>query len=240
MPLRYLGHSAIEIYTGKQKRVLIDPWLEGNPSCPESCQHPENVDLIVLSHGHEDHASGVVKLANRTGAKVCANWELGNLLAADGLKQEQIIFMNKGGWVEEQGIGVFLTHAFHSSSYRNNKGSVEYAGEASGILLRLESGRIIYHAGDTTLFSDMKMIGDFYKPDIALLPIGGCFTMGIEEAAIATQWIRPRVVIPIHYNTFPSIKVNVADFEKLASPFAQVVVLNPSETYEASKNFKKS
>lgn len=236
MPLRYLGHSAIEIQTGSQKVILIDPWLEGNPACPPHLKHPDKVDLIILTHGHQDHTGGVVELAKRTKAKVCAIWELAFLLINDGLDPDQLLMMNQGGALLHEGLTLRLTQAVHSSSYIDKKGVTHYAGEACGVVLTLESGRVIYHAGDTALFSDMKLIGELYKPEIALLPIGDSFTMGIQEASLATEWIKPKVVIPIHYNTFDAITVNADDFKKAASHLAEVIVLKPGETYSASKN----
>lgn len=235
MPLKYLGHSAIEIVTAQNKVILIDPWLKGNPSCPPSLHNPEKVDLIVLSHGHSDHTDGVVELAIRTKARVCAIWELAHLLIADGLPAQQIIAMNKGGSFIEQGLEIALTDAKHSSSYTDKKGLVHYAGEPCGIILRLESGRVIYHAGDTCLFSDMKLIAELYKPEIALLPIGGRFTMNVDEAIFATKWLCPKVVIPIHYNTFDEIKADTNAFVQNVSSFAKVILLEPGESYRSSK-----
>ena len=233
MTLRYLGHSAVSILTGKGCRIVIDPWLVGNPACPVEYQDPKKVDLIVLSHGHQDHSGGVADLAQRTGAKVCATWELCGLLGADGVPESQLLPMNKGGSLTLGAIRIALTQAFHSSSYVCKKGQTHYAGEACGVLLTLESGRVLYHAGDTSLFSDMGLIGRRAKIDIALVPIGDRFTMGPEDAAEAVGLLSPRVVIPIHYNTFPPIEVDPQRFVDAVAGRSEVRILNPGQEYSA-------
>lgn len=208
----YLGHSAI-ILEFDGFRVAIDPWLKGNPLCPPNlAADPGRLDLIVLSHGHADHASDACRIAQLTGAKVAATYELGAILIGEGLPANQAIQMNKGGMVAvSSGVSVYLTHAFHSSSYDTASGPV-YAGEACGVVLNF-SGNHIYHAGDTALFSDMELIGDRFSPQVAFLPIGDRFTMGPEDAAIAASLIRAEITIPIHYKTFDLLTGQYSEFE---------------------------
>lgn len=237
--ITYLGHSAALLVTETGKRVLFDPWLEGNPTCPEHLRDPGQVDYICLTHGHDDHAGTASILAKTTGATVFAIWELCTLLNKDGVPEDRLQRMNKGGTVRVQDIGVTLTHAFHSSSYTTTdstgKLAPHYAGEACGVVFHLESGRKVYHAGDTALFSDMKLIGDTYSPVLALLPIGDRLTMGPTEAAVAASLIRAPKVIPIHHSTFPGLSGTPEEFEKALlskSPSTKCHSLKPGETQE--------
>jgi L-ascorbate metabolism protein UlaG (beta-lactamase superfamily) len=209
--ITYAGHSSVFVEIGG-KRVAIDPWLKGNPSCPESLHSPEAVDLIVLSHGHSDHTGDAVRLALECKSALAATYELAMIMVAEGVPQDQVIPMNKGGSVKFGELTVRLTHAMHSSSYDSKTGTV-YAGEACGIILSSDSW-CVYHAGDTALFSDMKVIGDTHHPDVALLPIGDRFTMGPKEAAAAASWLECGVAIPIHYKTFPLLTGTYEEFSK--------------------------
>jgi L-ascorbate metabolism protein UlaG (beta-lactamase superfamily) len=209
--ITYAGHSSVFVELGG-KRVAIDPWLKGNPSCPESLHSPGAVDLIVLSHGHADHAGDAVRVALECKSSLAATYELAMIMIAEGVPQDRVIPMNKGGSVLFDSITVALTHAMHSSSYDTKSGPV-YAGEACGVIVRTESW-CVYHAGDTALFSDMKLIGEQYNPDVALLPIGDRFTMGSAEAASAASWVQCGVAIPIHYKTFPLLTGTYQEFSK--------------------------
>ncbi|MCB0337745.1 MAG: metal-dependent hydrolase, partial [Bdellovibrionales bacterium] len=175
----FAGHSACFIHT-KELVIAIDPWLQANPSCPDDLKSPDKIDLIVLTHGHFDHASEAAGLAKSLGSKVIATFELAQLLGNEGVPESQLCPMNKGGTLEIEGLNVSLTHAMHSSSYETASGP-QYAGEACGVVLG-DGIRNLYHAGDTALFSDMSLIKDQYQPEIALLPIGDRFTMGPVEA----------------------------------------------------------
>lgn len=197
--ITYAGHSAVFVDYSSTV-VAIDPWLRGNPLCPENLQSPRRLDLIVLSHGHSDHAGDAVRVQKETGAAIAATYELAMIMIAEGVPADKVIPMNKGGSVNVNGIEVRLTNAYHSSSYDTKSGPV-YAGEACGVILS-DGGVRIYHAGDTSLFSDLKLIGEQFKPDVALLPIGDRFTMNPSEAAQAAVWTKCELAIPIHYKTF--------------------------------------
>ena len=217
--VNYLGHSAVFLESNAEV-IAIDPWLQGNPSCP--IKQPERLDLIVLTHGHSDHAGDAVRLAKKFNATIVAIFELANLMAKEGAPN--VIGMNKGGSVAWQGYTVTLTHALHSSSYNGH-----YAGDACGVVIRDES-RSFYHAGDTAVFSDMKLIGELYSPDVAFLPIGDLFTMGPKEAAKAAELIQPKLIIPIHYGTFPPLTGTAKELSALAS--VPVKELTIGESYK--------
>jgi L-ascorbate metabolism protein UlaG (beta-lactamase superfamily) len=200
--LTWIGHASFILDTPGGKRALIDPWMTGNPVAPESLQDPGDVDLILLSHGHSDHTGDVIRLAReKSPAAVMCMIELGDYLGSKGV--ENIIGGNKGGTLSAEGVSVTLTHAFHSSSYGEEDGTIVYTGEPAGLIITLENGYRIYFAGDTTVFGDMALIGELYKPDLAMLPIGDFFTMGPMEAAKAVELLGIKHVLGMHYGTFP-------------------------------------
>ncbi|RME59336.1 MAG: metal-dependent hydrolase [Candidatus Dadabacteria bacterium] len=207
----YCGHSAVLFTTSSGKTVAIDPWLEGNPRCPEELRNPKSIDLIVLSHGHTDHAGDIFRLCKEFNCQVAATFELAMLLIRGGVSQDRVIPMNKGGTIEWEGLRVTLTHAFHSSSFELN-GETFYAGEACSVVLSSGSGNI-FHAGDTDIFSDLKLLGELYKPKVAFVPIGDVFTMGPKEAALAAKWLNCSLAVPIHYKTFPQLTGTYSEFE---------------------------
>jgi L-ascorbate metabolism protein UlaG (beta-lactamase superfamily) len=200
--LTWIGHASFILETPGGKRALIDPWMTGNPVCPEALHDPGDIDLILLSHGHSDHTADVVRLAKeKSPAAVMCMIELGDYLGSKGV--ENIMGGNKGGTLSAEGISVTLTHAFHSSSYGEEDGTIVYTGEPAGLIITLENGYRIYFAGDTTVFGDMALIGELYKPDLAMLPIGDFFTMGPMEAAKAVELLGVKHVLGMHYGTFP-------------------------------------
>jgi L-ascorbate metabolism protein UlaG (beta-lactamase superfamily) len=200
--LTWIGHASFILDTPGGKRALIDPWMTGNPVAPESLQDPGDVDLILLSHGHSDHTGDVIRLAKeKSPAAVMCMIELGDYLGSKGV--ENIIGGNKGGTLSAEGVSVTLTHAFHSSSYGEEDGTIVYTGEPAGLIITLENGYRIYFAGDTTVFGDMALIGELYNPDFAMLPIGDFFTMGPMEAAKAVELLGVKHVLGMHYGTFP-------------------------------------
>ncbi|TMJ96402.1 MAG: metal-dependent hydrolase, partial [Actinobacteria bacterium] len=191
--LTWLGHASFRIDSPAGKRIYVDPWL-GNPKCPDSEKEPERVDLIALTHGHDDHVGETVELAKKFGARVIALVELRGWLGGQGLGDDMASSPNKGGTVEADGIRITLTDAKHSSSGPDGN----YLGEPAGLVIELEDGKKLYFAGDTCVFGDMQLIGRIYTPDIAILPIGDHFTMGPTEAAVALELLNVRRCVPCH------------------------------------------
>ena len=198
--LKYLGHSAFEIKFF-DKSILIDPFLGANPDYD---YRVENVSDIFLTHAHADHLGNAIDIAKYSQSTITAVFELANYCAQKGVRSNGINF---GGWLDyDWGRAIFVP-AFHSSSSLEG----QYMGEPAGVILEI-SGVKIYHAGDTCLFSDMKLIKELYNPDVVMLPVGGTFTMDIEHATIAAEWLKPRVLIPMHYNTFSAIYTDIERF----------------------------
>ena len=226
LAITWLGHSAFRLRTPGGKEVLIDPWYTGNPSFPESAR-PKSADLILISHGHSDHTGDAASIAKDTGATVIGIFEITAWLGSKGIKN--IEPMNKGGTIKVKGLSITMTDARHSSSV-DDSGTV-YLGEAAGFIVRLENGQTIYFAGDTSLFGDMKLIGELYTPDIAFLPIGDRFTMGPDTAAMAARWLGVKLVVPMHYGTFPLLTGTPEQLEQhLAGSGIEVLKLAPGET----------
>ncbi|MBZ6485288.1 metal-dependent hydrolase [Priestia aryabhattai] len=205
MHVSYHGHSIIKIET-RGKTILIDPFITGNELTDLNAEEVK-ADVILLTHGHNDHVGDTVEIAKRSGALVVAVAELATYLSWQGLNVHP---MSIGGAYTFDFGTVKLTQAFHGSSYTENNEKIIYTGMPAGLLLTIE-GKTIYHAGDTALFSDLKLIGR-HKPDLAFLPIGDNFTMGPEDAAIAAEWVQAKLVVPIHYNTFSVIKQDPHQF----------------------------
>ncbi|MDA8193649.1 MAG: metal-dependent hydrolase [Thermaerobacter sp.] len=227
--LTWLGHATFLLETARQRSIVVDPWLVGNPKCPQEFHQLDRADVILITHGHFDHMGSAVDLAKRTGATVIANFEIASFLEGQGV--ENTVGMNKGGTVSVNEIQITMVHAEHSSGITTPNGLV-YGGEASGFVITLENGLTVYHAGDTNVFGDMAHIAALYAPDIALLPIGGHFTMSPKEAAYAVGLLKPKTVVPMHYGTFPVLAGEpqaLADL--LAGTATEVVVAEPGHTY---------
>ncbi|MFC0187884.1 metal-dependent hydrolase [Fictibacillus aquaticus] len=213
MKITYHGHSVLHVETGSSS-IWIDPFLTYNGLCSAN---PDEVkaDVILLTHGHNDHVGDTIDIAKRTGALVVAPFELAEHLEKKGLKTHP---MHIGGAREFDWGKVKFTQAFHGSSFTEEDGTTVYTGMPAGILLTVNN-KTIYHAGDTALFSDMKMIGERNSIDAAFLPIGDNFTMGPEDAVDAASWINAKLTVPIHFNTFPVIKQDARAFvDKLKVP----------------------
>lgn len=225
MKVSYHGHSVVKIFTGG-KTVLIDPFINGN-SLTDLKEENESPDVIILSHGHNDHVGDTVSIAKRNNSLVIANAEISDFLGWQGVRTHA---MHIGGSYQFDFGRVKLTQAFHGSSYETPDKQLIYCGMPAGILFMAE-GKTVYHAGDTGLFSDMKLIGERHPIDVAFLPIGDNFTMGPEDAAYAAKLLNAKTIIPMHYNTFPPIKQNPHAFiEMLEAGNGKVLV--PGDSIE--------
>jgi L-ascorbate metabolism protein UlaG (beta-lactamase superfamily) len=229
--ITYYGHSTFGFRTSGGQFALVDPWVMTNPRCPEALKKVERLDFIFLTHGHTDHMGDVLPLAKKHRPQIVAIFEACLWIESKGFVEETRP-MSKGGTQKVGDFEVTMTHAFHSSSIQDGKERV-YAGEAAGYVIRMPGGVSVYHAGDTALFGDMKLIGELYKPDIACLPIGDLFTMGPREAAYAIRLLGVTHVIPIHYATFPfltgtpeQLKAETKDIREL-----EIHALEPGETW---------
>ena len=219
MQIKYLGHSAFEIKS-KDHKILIDPFLL---MCPN--YKPINITDIFVTHGHADHLGSAIEISQKTNANITAIFELANYCSSKGANT---IGINLGGWMNYKWGKVATVPAYHSSSSPEGI----YTGCPCGFIFEIENKKI-YHAGDTCLNSEMKLIGDFYKPDIAILPIGGHYTMDIEQALEAIKFLNADKIIPMHYNTFEAIKVDLSEFKnKVQNLGKEPIILEVNETYE--------
>jgi L-ascorbate metabolism protein UlaG (beta-lactamase superfamily) len=235
----YLGHSVFRIDTPGGKTIYIDPWLS-NPKAPANAKQVDKADLVLVTHGHADHVGETVEVAQKTNARLLTIVELATVFGNQGVPAGNLIRMNKGGTataIPGTPIRVTMIHADHSSSVsytdpQTKVTSLTPGGEAVGYILHLENGLRILHAGDTALYGDMKLIGDRYKPDVAMLPIGDHFTMGPEEAADAAKLFGVKTVIPMHYGTFPLLTGTVEAFRKALDPQIKLLAPAPGDTLE--------
>ncbi|MBC8143661.1 MAG: metal-dependent hydrolase [Armatimonadetes bacterium] len=236
--LTYLGHSTVLFETEIGARVLIDPFVENNPRCPLTNDEIGDLDLILLTHTHDDHFADCLPIAIANDCYILAVPEVCAYLGKKGIAEEKLISVNKGGTVpfDDLGFAVTMTHADHTTSINDN-GTMLYAGEPMGFVISVPDGDetfSIYHAGDTAIFGDMRLISEIYTPRIALLPIGDHYTMGPREAASASALLASvEYVIPIHYGTFPMLTGTPDKFrEALAHVEAtvQVAEMEPGQT----------
>lgn len=236
--LTYLGHSTVLFETEAGARVLIDPFVENNPLCPLTNAEIGDLDLILLTHTHDDHFADCLPIAKANDCYIVAVFEVCEYLGTKGIPQEKLIAVNKGGTVpfDEMGFSVTMTHADHTTSINDN-GTMLYAGEPMGFVLHIPDGDdtfSIYHAGDTAIFGDMRLISEIYTPRIALLPIGDHYTMSPREAAAASVLLASvEYVIPIHYGTFPSLVGTPDKFREALTHVeatVQVAEMEPGQT----------
>jgi L-ascorbate metabolism protein UlaG (beta-lactamase superfamily) len=223
--LTWLGHATFRIETGGQT-VLVDPWVMGNPLCPDKEKKLKKVDVMLCTHGHFDHIGDAVEIARQHNSTVVGIFELCAWLEKKGAKKTSP--MNKGGTQAVGDIRVTMVHADHSCGILDGD-QIIYGGEACGFVIEFQNGLKIYHAGDTAVFGDMQIIRELYTPDIALLPIGDHYVMSPREAAYACKLLKPKAVIPMHFETFPVLTGTPAQLKQLAKD-VEVVQMKPGQT----------
>jgi L-ascorbate metabolism protein UlaG (beta-lactamase superfamily) len=228
--ITWLGHATVLVQTARGTNILIDPFIAQNPKYPKSFALPAKIDYILLTHGHGDHISDAAPVAAKHGSTVVAIYELAAHLAGKGVAKT--IGMNLGGTVQLEDVAATMVEAKHSAGAQDKDGTY-YAGVAAGFVLTIADGPVLYHAGDTTVFGDMKLIRELYRPSVAMLPIGGHFTMGPKEAALATRFLEPEIVLPLHWGTFPILTGTPQELAALVDAGVKVVHWTPGEEYSA-------
>jgi L-ascorbate metabolism protein UlaG (beta-lactamase superfamily) len=227
--ISWLGHATVLITTAKGTTILIDPFIEHNPKYPKGYKLPDKIDLLLLTHGHMDHIADALPVAKKHGSIAIGMVELIGWLHSKGLKDEQGIGMNLGGSHKHADVTISLTPARHSSGIEDG-GKMIYGGEPAGFIIAIDNGPTLYHAGDTTVFTDMQLIGELYHPDLAMLPIGDHYTMGPRLAAVAAKYLGAKTILPIHFGTFPPLIGTPAQLEKeLAGSGITVIHTDPGK-----------
>jgi len=224
----WLGHSTFLFRSPGGKRILIEPWVASNPACPPDAKKIDALDLILITHGHSDHADDAATIARATGAHVIANYEICLWLEAKGIQNTAP--MGHGGTQLVSGIAITMVNAVHGSSALED-GRIIYLGHPCGYVIRFEDGLTVYFAGDTDVFGDMRLIAEMHRPAIGFLPIGDRFTMGPAGAAKAAELLGVRQVVPMHYGTFPFLTGTPAQLRDLLVPRGvEMLELRPGET----------
>lgn len=228
----YFGHATVRCDLPNGKVVLIDPWVQNNPSCPDELHDLGSLDALLITHGHFDHMGDAVEIAKKYEPEVVVGcFEVCQYLENQGVKN--CSGMNLGGSQEVLGLQVTMVRADHSSAILH-EGELIDGGVAGGFMVRLDNGYTFYHAGDTALFSDMQLFAELWRPELAFLPIGDLFTMDPHQAARACRYVGVRKVIPIHWGTFPALTGTPDQLEKALSDLGvtcEVVALDPGQSY---------
>jgi L-ascorbate metabolism protein UlaG (beta-lactamase superfamily) len=225
--ITWLGHATVLVQTPKGTNILIDPFIENNPKYPKGFKLPETIQHILLTHGHGDHISDAVPVAKKHKSNVVAIYELAAYIHQQGA--ETVTGMNIGGTVQLEDVAVTMVEAKHSAGAEGKNGT-QYAGVAAGFVLTVTGGPVLYHAGDTTVFGDMKLIRELYHPEIAMLPIGGFYTMGPKEAALAAQFLEPKSILPIHFGTFPPLTGTPDELATQLKGSIEVIRMSPGDS----------
>ncbi len=222
--ITWLGHATVLVQTAQGTHILIDPFIAQNPKYPQGFVLPEKIHYVLLTHGHGDHMADAVQVAKEHDSTVVAIYELAAFVAAKGV--DKTIGMNLGGTVQLEEVAATMVEAKHSAGAQDESGT-HYVGVAAGFVLTIAGGPVLYHSGDTAVFGDMQLIRELYHPDVAMLPIGGHFTMGPKEAALAVQLLGPSIVLPIHFGTFPPLTGTPDELSALVGPAVEVARLVP-------------
>jgi L-ascorbate metabolism protein UlaG (beta-lactamase superfamily) len=225
--ITWLGHATFLVQTPGGTTLLIDPFIAGNPKYPKDYVLPEKIDYILLTHGHGDHIGDAVPAAAKHNSTVVAIYELAAFVGRKGVSST--IGMNLGGTVELGDVAATMVEAKHSAGAQDEHGT-HYVGVATGFVLTISGGPVIYCAGDTNVFGDMKLIAELYHPEVAVLPIGGFYTMGPKEAAQAARLVAAPTILPIHFGTFPPLKGTPAELATLLGSDYNVVDWTPGQT----------
>lgn len=217
MKITWIGHAALKLEGSKT--VFIDPFLTGNPTATASFESVTKADVVVVTHDHGDHKGDSFSICKKTGATLVSIFEIAEAAANEGIKAEM---MNVGGTITVDGMTVSLVPAIHSAGM---------GGTTTGVVIEMD-GKKVYHAGDTGLTMDMKLIGEMYTPDIGFIPICGRFTMTPRLAAKAVEFLKIPKIVPIHYDTFPLIESSPEEFKELVGDMSEVILLKPGEFIE--------
>lgn len=226
---QWLGHSAFKFVSPNGDKILVDPFLSQNPTTPDEYKQQDDIDYILLTHGHADHVGDTLEIAKKTGCTVATIVELSRLLVnKHGLKEDQAIEFNKGGTVDFDDFSLTMVSANHSSSFQG-----DYAGEPAGLIISFEDDITFYHMGDTNIFYELELYGELYEPDIVAVPMGDHYTMGPGEAAMACDLIQADYAVPIHYGTMPVLSGDPNDFKEYTEESTDTEVWIP----QAGENF---
>jgi L-ascorbate metabolism protein UlaG (beta-lactamase superfamily) len=224
----WLGHSVVLIVTASGTKILIDPFIDKNPVYPKDFALPEKIDLLLLTHGHFDHIADAIPVAKKHGPRTLGVAELTSYLESKGV--ENTHGMNYGGSFRHQDVTITVVEAKHSSGIQDGD-TIIYGGNPVGFIIQIEDGPTLYHAGDTSLFSDMKLIAELYAPEFGMLPIGDNYTMGPKTAAMAAKYLLLKSILPLHYGTFPALTGTPDELVTwLGSDAIEVMRVKPGES----------
>ena len=233
--IMWLGHGSMEIIT-QGKKILCDPWIEGNPSCNLSVDDITDADIVCVTHGHIDHIGDSLEIVRKTGALFICSPEIAGYADRRGLEYDKASYpMNIGGSWRSNGLTITMVHADHTSDIQEKDGSVAIGSGCCGFVISPENGHAIYFSGDTGVFGDMAIIRELYSPVVSILNMGGKYNMGVKEAAYAASLLQSRYLIPIHHGTFEDQIIPMDDFRNRVQqccPMTQVIDLQPGGIFK--------